>query len=349
MRGGDAELEPEALERLRSARRLRERLEAAGVPLRPWEAYALVSSGLLPLRTLACAGSRPDPEIAEALHRLRLERAPRVELLEEFLAPSLLDPEAIERREILLGFAACSPAALEAAARWAADPATAAREADGRLRVMERIAERYRRALAGEGPEAPAPSAPPPPPPPATPDPVPTLEEMAAPAWGALPPGVDLERLLDLRLVRRLARVFEAQGRRVEDWEVLCLLSEHPHQARAALERALLLHAKGDPEAPRALATLDRLLLRVRARHGDLFLRLQDLARRLELAPGEPEVRDLALGFVLAAPRSRRRAERWTLDVEGHRRQAAFYLEHVLESARAHRAALPSEETEPVP
>jgi hypothetical protein len=72
MRGGDAELEPEVLERLRSARQLRERLETAGRPLRPWEAYALVSSGRLPLRTLACAGGRPDPEIDEALRRLRL-------------------------------------------------------------------------------------------------------------------------------------------------------------------------------------------------------------------------------------------------------------------------------------
>jgi hypothetical protein len=349
MRGGDAELQPEVLEHLRSARRLRERLEAAGRPLRPWEAYALVAVGRLPLRTLDRAGAGPDPEIDEALRRLRLERASLMERLEEFLAPCRLDPEAIERREILLGFAAASPAALEAAARWAADPAAAAREADARLRVMERIAERYRRALAGEEPEPPPTPAPAPDPAPPEPAPVPTLEEMAAPAWGALPPGVDLERLLDLRLVRRLARVFEASGRRVEDWEVLCLLSDHPAQARAALERTLLLHAKGDPEAPRALDVLDRLLLRVRARHGDLHLRLQDLARRLELAPGEPEARDLALGFVLAAPRSRRRAERWVLDPEGHRRQAAFYLEHVLESARAHLSALPSGEAEPVP
>jgi fibronectin type 3 domain-containing protein len=172
-------------------------------------------------------------------------------------------------------------------------------------------------------------------------DDVPALESLKVPAVGTLPVGVDLERLLDLRRVGELRAIFDGTAQRIEPWEVLCLITTEGFAARRELERLVQLRDKGDEGRLHegALSFFDKIL-RVRSEHGGLARRLAGYVEGLDLAPSGPEALEIALGFILSAPRGRLRAGRWLDDPEGQRGAARTYLEHALEIARKYHRQL---------
>lgn len=151
-----ADLNPEVFEDLQVAEKSRPLFEAAGLPLRTWEAYALAFNERNLLRReihrIAEGRGSPDihPEVLERLQALRSELDPMVGKLRMFLPPEPPGAEDRERHEMVLGFIAVSPTARDVAAKWIADPERYRYEASQKLQLIESVVERYRRALRAE-------------------------------------------------------------------------------------------------------------------------------------------------------------------------------------------------------
>jgi hypothetical protein len=172
---------------------------------------------------------------------------------------------------------------------------------------------------------------------------VPTLEQFDAPIVGgvALAPGVDLERLMDLRRVEQLRELFDGTGQKFEAWEVAALIAREGHQIRRTLDSLLRLKSDGESDSfeAGALALFDRILA-VRAQMGSLVRRLRAYLELLGLPAHPPEAVEIALSFVVSADKSRARAETWLENPEGHRPAAAVYFRKALEIARGYLDAM---------
>lgn len=148
-----ADLNPEVFEDLQVAERSRPLFEAAGLPLRTWEAYALAfNERNLLRREIQRIRERRGaadihPEVLERLQALRTELDPMVGQLRKFLPTDPPDADARERLEMVLGFIAVSPTARDVAAKWIAEPDRYRAEATQKLQLIENVVERYRRAL----------------------------------------------------------------------------------------------------------------------------------------------------------------------------------------------------------
>src|SRR5882672_4431122 len=151
-----ADLNPEVFEDLQVAEKSRPLFEAAGLPLRTGEAYALAFNerNLLRREIHRIHERRGSPtihpEVLERLQALRSELDPMVLELRKFLPPEPPGAEGRVRQEMVLGFIAVSPTARDVAAKWIADPLRFRQEAAQKLQLIESVVERYRRALRAE-------------------------------------------------------------------------------------------------------------------------------------------------------------------------------------------------------
>ncbi len=151
-----ADLNPEVFEDLQVAEKSRPLFEAAGLPLRTWEAYCLAFNERNLLRRELHRieegrGSKEiHPEVLERLQAIRTQFDPIIGSLRKFLPP---DPPAVEdreRQEMVLGFITVSPTARDVAAKWIADPDKYKSEATQKLHLIGVVVDRYRRALRAE-------------------------------------------------------------------------------------------------------------------------------------------------------------------------------------------------------
>ncbi|MBV8878992.1 MAG: hypothetical protein JOZ69_20550, partial [Myxococcales bacterium] len=166
-----ADLNPEVFEDLQVAEKSRPVFEAAGLPLRTWEAYCLAFNERNLLRRELHRieegrGSKEiHPEVLERLQAIRTQFDPIVVQLRKFLPPDPAVAEDRERQEMVLGFITVSPTARDVAAKWIGDPDRFKAEAAQKLQLIGVVVDRYRRALRAEI-DAQMTATPPPPPPP---------------------------------------------------------------------------------------------------------------------------------------------------------------------------------------
>ena len=110
-----ADLNPEVFEDLQVAERSIPLFEAAGLPLRTWEAYCLAFNERQLLRRELSRiqegrGSKEiHPEVLERLQAIRSQFDPVISQLRKFLPPDPADAQARERQEMVLGFITVSP------------------------------------------------------------------------------------------------------------------------------------------------------------------------------------------------------------------------------------------------
>ena len=155
--------------------------------------------------------------------------------------------------------------------------------------------------------------------------------------------GIDYERLLDLRRVEQLRSLFEDTAQKFEEWEVLALIAEDGTEARRSLESLLRLkRRKQAPEFTTGAVALFEKVLRVRAQHGAFARRLRLFLAGLDVAPPGPDTLEIALGFLLQAPKGRQRMAQWLESPEASRAQASGYLRMTYEIAERYRMALAS-------
>src|SRR5689334_3794358 len=151
-----ADLNPEVFEDLQVAEKSRPLFEAAGLPLRTWEAYCLAFNerNLIRREVHRIQEGRGSvsihPEVLERLQAIRAQFDPIVEQLRGFLPPAPEGAEDRERQEMVLGFITVSPTARDVAAKWVADPARYQNEAQQKLRLIGIVVDRYRSALRAE-------------------------------------------------------------------------------------------------------------------------------------------------------------------------------------------------------
>lgn len=158
---------------------------------------------------------------------------------------------------------------------------------------------------------------------------------------GALIPGIDLERLLDLRRVEQLRSIFGVTAQKIETWEVLCLLAGDAHGTRREMERLVRLKEEGDsPALHDGAVALFGNVLKVRSVSGALVRRAREYVEGLGLRGHDREALDIALGFLVSAPKGRQRAQLWIEHPDDHHRQAVVYMEHALSIAQKYQAAL---------
>jgi fibronectin type 3 domain-containing protein len=193
-------------------------------------------------------------------------------------------------------------------------------------------------AAATSTPAEPAPKAPP-----AAPvedDPVPSLESIPMPSAKKLQ-GVDLERLLDLRRVEQLRTLFDGTGQKFEEWEVLCLIAEDGFVTRQTMELLLRLKNKGDAEAfTSGAVTLFEKILKIRAQFGVFVRKLRAYLGVLDVKAPSREILEIALSFILQAPRGRSRAEKWIEEPDSHAKAAGEYMKMAYAIAQKYRDAL---------
>ena len=141
--------------------------------------------------------------------------------------------------------------------------------------------------------------------------------------------------------MERLRSIFEVTAQKIETWEVLCLLAGDGQGARREMERLVRLKESGDsPELHDGAVALFGSVLKVRTESGALVRRARDYVEGLGLRPHDREALDIALGFLVSAPKGRQRAQLWIEHPDDHRRQAAVYMEHALSIAQKYQAAL---------
>jgi fibronectin type 3 domain-containing protein len=183
----------------------------------------------------------------------------------------------------------------------------------------------------------------PPPKPPGPDDEVPTLESIVAPSLvpEALPPGVDLEKLEDLKRVEHLRRVFQDTGQKFDPWEVLTLLSEEGKGTRKDIEIVLRLRDQNKQEqfTTGALSLFERIL-KVRSAHAGFVRRLREFIGTLEIPGASDSALEIALGFLLSAAKGRARAAQWLQEPEKRKAEAAGFLGHALDLARSYVGAM---------
>ena len=169
---------------------------------------------------------------------------------------------------------------------------------------------------------------------------MPTLESIAIPS-GRQAQGIDLERLLDLRRVEQLRGLFEETAQKFEEWEVLALIAEDGFEMRKTMEQLLKFKSQANGEAFTAGAvSLFEKVLKVRAQHGAFVRKLRGVLDRLETAAPSPEAQEIALGFILQAPRGRSRAQKWVDEPDASRKAASEYMRMAYAIAQKYKEAL---------
>jgi hypothetical protein len=169
---------------------------------------------------------------------------------------------------------------------------------------------------------------------------VPTLESIPIPS-GRQAQGIDLERLLDLRRVEQLRVLFEDTAQKFEEWEVLTLIAEDGFEMRKTMELLLRFRSQGNAEAytAGALSLFDKVL-KIRAQHGGFVRKLRGVLEGLGTPAPSRSVMEIAIGFILQAPRGRTRAQQWVDDPEAHRKAAAEYMKMAYSIAQKYKDAL---------
>jgi hypothetical protein len=151
-----ADLNPEVFEDLQVAEKSRPLFEAAGLPLRTWEAYCLAFNERNLLRREihriqeGRGSAAIHPEVLERLQAIRAQFDPMVGQLRRFLPPAPPGAEDRERQEMVLGFITVSSTARDVAAKWIAEPDRYRNEAEQKLRLIGIVVDRYRSALRAE-------------------------------------------------------------------------------------------------------------------------------------------------------------------------------------------------------
>jgi fibronectin type 3 domain-containing protein len=169
---------------------------------------------------------------------------------------------------------------------------------------------------------------------------VPTLESISMPS-GKKAQGIDLERLLDLRRVEQLRVLFEETAQKFEEWEVLILIAEEGYETRRTMELLLRLknQGKGEDFTSGAVALFEKVL-KIRAQYTGFVRKLRPFLENLDVKAQSREVLEIALGFILQAPRGRGRAEKWVEEPEVHRKGAGEYMRMAYTIAQKYQAAL---------
>lgn len=174
-------------------------------------------------------------------------------------------------------------------------------------------------------------------------DQVPTLESIVAPSFipETLPPGVDVEKLEDLKRVEHLRRVFQDTGQKFDPWEVLTLLAEEGKGTRKDIEIVLRLREQNKQEqfTTGALSLFERIL-KVRSAHGGFVRKLREYIGALEIPGASASALEIALGFLISAPKGRARAAQWLAEPEKRKPEAAGFLGHALDLARSYVGAM---------
>jgi hypothetical protein len=190
----------------------------------------------------------------------------------------------------------------------------------------------------------PAPAAPPSPAPkPAHPENKASLRpsESASPVTLILPRGVNPDILEDVRRVDQCRKIFEETHQEIEVWEVFCLVMLEAEATRTMLEKLLEQKQSGHQQAflDGALQLFDRLL-KVRAQHGKFVRDLRTFLGALPIGTFGKETMEMALGFIIASPRGRDRAQLWLTDGHRYKQEAAGRLEDVISRTMNYQTAL---------
>ena len=153
--------------------------------------------------------------------------------------------------------------------------------------------------------------------------------------------GLDLEKILDLKRVRRLRTIFEGTAQKIETWEVLCLVAAEGADARREMDRLVRLKESGDsPELHDGALALFEKLLKIRSETGALVRQARGYLEGLALRDHDGDAMDIALGFLVSATKGRQRAQLWVEHPDDHRRQAAAFMDHALSIALKYQAAI---------
>jgi len=153
--------------------------------------------------------------------------------------------------------------------------------------------------------------------------------------------GIDLERLLDLRRVEQLRALFEETAQKFEEWEVLTLIAEEGYETRKTMELLLRYKNQGNAEAFTAGAiALFEKVLKIRAQFGSFVRKLRGYLENLDVRSPSGPMLEIALGFILQAPKGRGRAEQWVAEPEIHRKAASEYMKMAYTIARKYQDAL---------
>jgi hypothetical protein len=191
-----------------------------------------------------------------------------------------------------------------------------------------------------------APVAPPTPPSPPAPRPVehkPALRpsESVSPVTLILPRGVNPDILEDVRRVDQCRKIFEETHQEIEVWEVFCLVMLEAELTRSQLEKLLAQKQAGEqqPFVDGAMQLFERLL-KVRAQHGKFVRELRAYLAALPIGTFGKETMEMALGFIIASPRGRDRAQLWLTDGSRYRQEAAGRLEDVVSRTMNYQTAL---------
>jgi hypothetical protein len=173
-------------------------------------------------------------------------------------------------------------------------------------------------------------------------DAIPTLESIAMPSSEQMQ-GIDFDKLMDLRRAIQLRDALAGTERAFEVWEALAATAEGPAAAKGLLDDLIRLHRKrqDDAFAQKAAPLLDGIA-KLRAASGDTVKRLRGFLAELEVSPPGPEALEIALGFLLLAPKGRQRAAAWMAAPDLERPAAAGFMRMTYEIAERYRLALES-------
>lgn len=206
------------------------------------------------------------------------------------------------------------------------------------------------------GPDSPASAAAAPPPAPVAAPPAPAVprppvpveprsvvrpSESVSPVTLILPRGVNPEILEDVRRVDQCRRIFEETNQSIEVWEVFCIVMLDQEATRSSLEKLEVLKKNGEQKSfvESAMELFDRLL-KVRAQHGKFVRDLRAFLAGLPIGTFGKETMEMALGFIVASPRGRDRAQLWLTDNNRYKQEAAGRLEDVVSRTMNYQTAL---------
>jgi hypothetical protein len=190
-----------------------------------------------------------------------------------------------------------------------------------------------------ELPKVPAPA--PPPEPRKAPEPAKAESQSASVVTLILPRGVNPEILAEVRRVEQCRKIFEETHQEIEIWEVFCMVMLDSDQTRVSMETLLKLKDSGDRQAfiDGALKLFDRIL-KIRAAHGKFVRDLRAYLATLPVGTFGKETMEMALGFIVASPRGRDRAQTWLNEPARYRPEAAGRLEDVISRTMNYQTAL---------
>ncbi len=165
--------------------------------------------------------------------------------------------------------------------------------------------------------------------------------ESISPVTLILPRGVNPEILEDVRRVDQCRRIFEATNQSIDVWEVFYLVMLDQESTRSSLEKLDVLKKNGEQQmfVDGAMELFDRLL-KVRAQHGKFVRDLRAYLAALPIGTFGKETMEMALGFIVASPRGRDRAQLWITEPNRYRQEAAGRLEDVISRTMNYQTAL---------